>query len=179
MKFFRRLKQAWNEATLEAAKQTYYQCNIAPWVIPAIGAVGSIFSGIFGSSAKKGQPEKEAAAQYKYGKKAAEDRITRADKAGLKPTTPRHEYWSGLSQIAPFMQNAVMGSFVDIFGADTLAKWGASYDPSGAGGNAPAQLPPDAGVPPGGGGGERPMPPWMEGRKAPGRGEGGGPGRRF
>lgn len=162
----------------------------APWYETAIGAAGEVIGGIAGKD-KGYSPEEQEAAKYKYGKKEAEDRIARADAAGLKPQTPRHEYWQGLSQIAPFMQNAIMGSFSDIFGQDTLSKWGASYSPTGAGGQAPPGVPPGmppiappgggGGMPGGGkypsepGGGGRPMPPWME----PGRGQGGGAGRMF
>lgn len=140
---------------------------------PAIGASlitagGSFLSNLFGGSKKGYKPERIAKAEYEYGKKAAEDRIARAKREGLKPTTPRHEYWSGLSQIAPFMQNAVMGSFKDIFGADTLAKWGSSYTPEGGGGGTtPPQQPAGGGsIAPGGGGG---MPPLqrLPGRMAP------------
>lgn len=144
-----------------------------------ITAGGSLLQSLFGG--KGGKKKKEYQWAYEYDKKSAEDRIARADAAGFKPQTPRYEYWKGLSQIAPFLQNAVMGSFADIFGQDTLAKWGSSYDPMGAGGNAPPQLPPGPSgppiAPPGGGGGGgmppemgrgRPMPPWMTGG---GRGE--------
>jgi len=171
MKFLKQLKRAWDKVFEEAARQSCYQVNAFPWAA-LIGAAGNIIGGIGKSATEKKRPEREEAARYKYDTKAAEDRIKRAEAAGLKPTTPRHEYWSGLSQIAPFMQNAIMGSFADIFGQDTLSKWGSSYDPTGAGGNVPMP-PPGLGnipiAPPGGGGGmppepgdrRRPMPPWM------------------
>ena len=73
------------------------------------------------------------------------------------------------------MQNAIMGSFSDIFGQDTLSKWGSSYNPAGAGGQAAPlgmQPPPGPSAPiaPPGGGMERPMPPWMDRRGGGGRG---------
>ena len=165
MKFLKRLKQEWNNMINEAVRQSYYQAN---WVPAAITAGGALLSAIFGSKAKAKGEERLLEKQYEYGKQSAEDRIARADAAGLKPQTPRHEYWSGLSQIAPFLQNAIMGSFADIFGQDTLAKWGSNYNPMGAGGNQ-GVTPPEMQLPPGPsgqpqGGGGRPMPPWMEDR---------------
>jgi len=47
---------------------------------------------------------------------------------GLKPQTPRYEIQKDLGIFDPMIKSAVMGSFRDIFGADTVARWGMDFD---------------------------------------------------
>jgi len=152
------------------------------WLETALGAAGA---GLGAATEWHGySPEEEEAARYKYSKKTMDDRRQMLKDEGIKPTNERVEYWSGLKELAPFVQASIMGSFKDIIGEEALSKWGAGAGITPQGGSPPSG-PGAPGAPPiytpgpyessgkpmpeeGYGFGGRPMPPWMQGR-------GGGP----
>ena len=121
--------------------------------LPILGAIASgisaakggsdlfkqILGGIGGAASAMGQQdesaEEKAKAEYgqreKYETSMMDKRRKMYTEEGFKPQTPRYEIQKDLGIFDPMIKSAVMGSFKDIFGADTVARWGMDFDKMG------------------------------------------------
>lgn len=137
----------WNDYIRRMAQGQY--CHFLGGLAGIIGgALGSIFpgggsntlekilAGIGGAASAAGayhppdpiKPEEEYAAREKYETSMMDKRRSMYQQEGFKPQTPRYEIQKDLGIFDPMIKSAVMGSFKDVFGADTVARWGMDFE---------------------------------------------------
>ena len=147
MKFLKRFwkgwKDGWNDYVRRMASGQY--CHFLGALLPAIasaaaGALGKkdnllnqILGGLGGLGAGLGKeeqikPEEEYREREKYETNMMNKRRAMYQAEGFKPQTPRYEIQKDLGIFDPMIKSAVMGSFRDVFGADTVARWGMDFD---------------------------------------------------
>ena len=136
----------WNSYVRRTAAGQY--CHFLGGLLGAIGSAAagalgggggmsdlmkSILGGIGGLGSALGQeqqvkPEEEYREREKYETNMMNKRRQMYSEEGFKPQTPRYEIQKDLGIFDPMIKSAVMGSFRDIFGADTVAKWGMDFN---------------------------------------------------
>lgn len=144
--FWKGWKDGWNDYVRRMAQGQY--CHFLGAILGAIGSAAAgalsggkgggglleqILGGIAGGASglagsDQVKPEEEYEAREKYETSMMNKRRQMFREEGFKPQTPMYDTSKDLGIFDPMIKSAVMGSFRDIFGADTVARWGMDFD---------------------------------------------------